>query len=244
MLTENEPESSRRDFVRNCTIAAAASLVMGGSAAILAEPVEEKKKAGEEIKVLPTEDLMREHGILRRILFVYRDCSDKLQGDERIPRQALTESAEIIRSFIEDYHEKLEEDHLFPLFRKANRLVDLTNVLQRQHQAGREVTRAIMELSRMKGEADGEAHRRLIRLILAFIRMYNPHAAREDTVLFPALHEIVTPAEYDALGEQFEDKEKQLFGEGGFEKMVDRVAEVEKTLGIYDLAQFTPPQQP
>ena len=32
----------------------------------------------------------------------------------------------------------------------------------------------------------------------------------------------------------------KLFGEGGFEKMVDRVAAVEQALGIYDLKQFTP----
>ena len=31
-----------------------------------------------------------------------------------------------------------------------------------------------------------------------------------------------------------------MFGEDGFEKMVDRVASIEKSLGIYDLAQFTP----
>ena len=30
------------------------------------------------------------------------------------------------------------------------------------------------------------------------------------------------------------------FGEEGFEKMVDRIAGIEKTLGIYDLVQFTP----
>jgi hypothetical protein len=38
----------------------------------------------------------------------------------------------------------------------------------------------------------------------------------------------------------FEKKEHQLFGEEGFEKMVDRVASIERTLGIYDLWQFTP----
>jgi hypothetical protein len=46
--------------------------------------------------------------------------------------------------------------------------------------------------------------------------------------------------ERDALGEDFEKKEHQLFGEDGFEKMVDRVASIERALGIYDLAQFTP----
>jgi hypothetical protein len=73
-----------------------------------------------------------------------------------------------------------------------------------------------------------------------FIRMYSPHEAREDTVLFPAFREIVRGHEYDALGEEFEKKEHQLLGEDGFEKMVDRVASIEKALGIYDLSQFTP----
>ena len=44
------------------------------------------------------------------------------------------------------------------------------------------------------------------------------------------------------LGEEFEDKEEELFGEGGFEKVVAEVAELEKRLGIYELAQFTPPK--
>ena len=64
----------------------------------------------------------------------------------------------------------------------------------------------------------------------------DPHAAREDTVLFPALHGIVSAHEYDSLGEDFEKKEQQLFGADGFEKMVDRIAVIEKSLGIYDLA--------
>jgi len=33
--------------------------------------------------------------------------------------------------------------------------------------------------------------------------------AREDAVLFPAIHMIVSPHEYDALGEEFEKKEKR-----------------------------------
>ena len=73
-----------------------------------------------------------------------------------------------------------------------------------------------------------------------FIRMYNPHEAREDTVLFPAFRKIVSKNEYDSLGEDFEKKEDQLFGEEGFEKMVDKVAGIEKAMGIYDLGQFTP----
>jgi hemerythrin-like domain-containing protein len=70
--------------------------------------------------------------------------------------------------------------------------------------------------------------------------MYRPHAAREDTVLFPTVHTLVSAKEYEALGDKFEDKEKELFGRDGFEKIVKEVADLEKALGIYDLAQFTP----
>ncbi len=70
--------------------------------------------------------------------------------------------------------------------------------------------------------------------------MYRPHEAREDTVLFPALHDIVSAHEYDSLGEEFEKKEQELFGEKGFERMVDQVASLEKALGIYALSRFTP----
>jgi hypothetical protein len=67
-------------------------------------------------------------------------------------------------------------------------------------------------------------------------------ADREDTVLFPAFRQIVTPNECDSLGEQFEDEEHKLFGDEGFEKIVDEVAGLEKRIGIDNLTQFTPAQ--
>ncbi len=39
---------------------------------------------------------------------------------------------------------------------------------------------------------------------------------------------------------KFPQRATVLSGEDGFEKMVDRVGGIEKQLGIYDLAQFTP----
>jgi hemerythrin-like domain-containing protein len=80
----------------------------------------------------------------------------------------------------------------------------------------------------------------MVRATQAFIRMYRPHEAREDTVLFPAFRKIVSAKRLQELGEQFEKEEDRLFGEEGFEKTVEQVASIEKQLGIYDLAQFTP----
>jgi hemerythrin-like domain-containing protein len=70
--------------------------------------------------------------------------------------------------------------------------------------------------------------------------MYRPHKAREDTVLFPALHTLVSPEEYDRLGDVFEEREQKLFGKDGFERIVEEVTALEKKLGIYELSGFTP----
>lgn len=190
--------------------------------------------------VSPAEDLMREHGVLKRVLLMYREAIRRIEAKQDLPPEVLAGSANIIRRFIEDYHEKLEEEQLFPRFRKADTLVDLVNVLYEQHQKGRILTDTILRLAipaSMKVPADRDRLRQALHL---FVRMYEPHEAREDTILFPAFRKIVSPHEYDALGEEFETKEHALFGEDGFEKNVDDVAKLEGVLGIYDLTQFTP----
>lgn len=198
-----------------------------------------EKKEGEEKEVSPPEDLMQEHGVLKRILLVYDTCRLRLINKENFPIEAVAKSASIIRTFVEDYHEKQEEDYLFPRFKKANQLSELVDVLLQQHKAGRKITDEIMQISGRSNRTDAE-NERLIQLLLSFNSMYNPHEAREDTVLFPAFRKLVSKNEYDSLGEEFEKNEHKLFGEDGFDAMVNKVAEIEKTLGIYELSQFTP----
>jgi hemerythrin-like domain-containing protein len=164
---------------------------------------------------------------------------ERIQGKRDFPPDAATKAAAIIRSFIEDYHERLEEERLFPRFRKQGKLVDLVDTLEAQHKAGRRLTERITTLA--AGGLRKETERtELAGVLRQFGRMYAPHEAREDTVLFPAIHDIVSRQEYGALGEEFEKKEHQLFGKEGFEGMVEKVAAIEKELGIYDLSQFTP----
>jgi hemerythrin-like domain-containing protein len=194
----------------------------------------------DEEDVSPAEDLMREHGVLKRILLVYGEAIRRIDASQELPPDAVRDGATIIRTFIEDYHEKLEEDHLFPRFEKARRLTDLTGVLRAQHQAGRRITDRIIQLSTPQTLKAPQAATALRDLLHGFTRMYEPHAAREDTVLFPAFRTIVSKGEYGALGEEFEKREHQLFGADGFETVVGRVAAIEKRLGIYDLGQFTP----
>jgi hemerythrin-like domain-containing protein len=197
-------------------------------------------KAKEEkavAEVTATEDLMREHGVLQRLLLIFEDLKGKLQQGIKFPSEFLVDTACLINTFIQDYHEKLEEDYVFPRFEKAGKLVELVQVLRRQHEAGRK----LIFFLQSPLEAMNPANRaKTLSHLRAIIRMYLPHAAREDTVLFPAFRYVVSPAEFLELGEKLEDQEKVRFGKGGFEKVVAQVAELEKGLGLENLSQFTP----
>jgi hemerythrin-like domain-containing protein len=205
-----------------------------------AEKGERNLKEREAEGVAPAEDLMREHGVLSRLLLIYEQILRELKTNKTPFPEVLSSSAGIIRRFVEDYHEKLEEEHLFPRFERAGKLIDLVKVLRAQHEAIRRLTDQIRGRFMASAQEDPWERKELAKSLLLFIRMYRPHKSREDTVLFPVFHSLVSPAEYARLGDEFEDREQALFGQGGFEKIVAEVAKLEKTLGIFDLAQFTP----
>jgi hemerythrin-like domain-containing protein len=219
--------------------AAPKSASASASASPAASASDKKKAKGDE-EVAPPEDLMREHGVLDRVMLLYEECGRRLAARRPFPAETLASAADIVRRFIEQYHEKLEEDHLFPRFEKANKLVDLVATLRRQHQAGRGLTATILKLANAASFAADADRRRLVETMGLFNRMYRPHAAREDTVLFPALRSVVPPKEFEAMGDAFEDEEHRRFGKAGFEGVVVEVAKLEETLGIQALDQFTP----
>ncbi|HLH21783.1 MAG TPA: hemerythrin domain-containing protein [Chloroflexota bacterium] len=234
----------RRGFL-HLTAATGTALLLAGAGGSLVAPGRglgmvwaQDQGQGEEVSA--NEDLMREHGILNRVLLVYEEGLRRLDGQQEVDPAVLNSAAGLIRRFVEDYHERTEENYLFPRFQQAGTLVDLVTVLQQQHDAGRRVTDRILALATTDGLRDPTSRQALADSIRQFIRMYRPHEAREDTVLFPAFHKLLSPDEYDALGDQFEDRERQMFGGDGFDMARDQVQALEQQLGIYDLAQFTP----
>jgi len=186
------------------------------------------------------EDLMREHGVLNRILLIYEEGLRRLHAKEDVAPDVFHKPAALVRKFVEDYHEKLEEKFIFPAFEKRGKLTELVKTLRKQHDAGRALTEVVLRDATGDRFAKADARQELVKAVEAFIRMYRPHEAREDTVLFPALHQVIPAKELKDLGEQFEKEEDRLFGDEGFEKTVVQVGDIEKQLGIYDLSQFTP----
>lgn len=189
---------------------------------------------------------MREHGVLRRALIVYTEVADRLRmGLAGFDPGALNRTAKLFQNFGEDYHErKLEEAHIFPVVKKAGGpAATLPDVLLAQHKRGREITNYILQVTN-DAQASSIDAKALSGALATFVRMYRAHAAREDTIVFPAWKQALTAKQLDELGDQFEDIEKQQFGGDGFDQAVMQIGEIEAELGLANLSQYTAPPPP
>ena len=210
-----------------------------------AENLETSSQGGEK-EVGAVEDLMREHGVLRRALLVYRECATRLRSNPvKVDPRAIVDTARLFRSFGEDYHEKkLEEAHIFPVVRKTGgTAAAYVDVLIAQHRRGREITDYILAVAGKGSIGTAEAEP-LAHVFDSMDLMYENHAAREDTIVFPAWKAALSERQLDEMGDLFEDIERAQFGKDGFEDAVARIARIEQTLGFADLVQFTAPPPP
>lgn len=222
----------RRVFIaRGSAMLAAAALLPGAAWGVPAAPEE----GGAEVTAM--EELMREHGVLSRLLLMYEKILDDLTAEREVAPETLGKVADLVRCYVQEFHERLEEEHIFPRF--SNNGSELVRVLVRQHEAGRIHTNRIRRLSEEQVMGSPQNRKDIIASLRGFLGMYRPHKAREDTVLFPAFQALVPPRELDELARIFDEKEVALFGRDGFRSVVARVEELEKTLGLFDLAQFT-----
>ena len=177
----------RRSLLHAAGRFAAAAAVLPATLLAQRTTGQEQERHEQNYDVSTNEHLMREHGILKRVLVMYDEVIRRIDVREDFPLQTVIDSARIIRNFIQDYHEKLEEDHIFPLFRThyrrqdvlrlyAQKLVDLVDVLHDQHQAGRRLTDRIF--STLQSLNTHDDRHKLARDLGAFIRMCAPRGTR------------------------------------------------------------------
>lgn len=220
-------------------LGAGAGLALAGCSRAEKDP--EKPQASD---VSATEDLMREHGILRRLLVVYRESAAVIRsGPKSLDLAALGAAADLFRSFGEAYHEKsLEEAHVFPMVKKAGgRAAKLVDTLIAQHERGRQINGFLT--SRVNTGSLGDAAP-VAEALESFARMYEMHAALEDTVVFQAWRASLGKPALDEWSERFEDIERQTFKGDGFDLALEQVSTIEQRLGLGDLPRYTAPAPP
>jgi hemerythrin-like domain-containing protein len=183
----------------------------------------------------PIENLMRAHGVLDRAMLIYDDARRRITDGEKVDPALLIKVTGTIHDYFADYHEKMEEKFIFAPMEKANQQFASIQQLKEQHGVGWELTERIRDLARAN-KLTPEA----IGYLQVYVRMFRHHAAWEDTVIFPAFRSLVSAKELKDLGHTFESEERRQFGPQGFQTIVAVLADVERHLGIFDLASSTP----
>jgi hemerythrin-like domain-containing protein len=221
---------TRRTFLRSATLAT------GG---IILAPATMAAQVAKQIDA--TEELMREHGVLRRALLVYQHCLNRLRANQtKGLAKPLNDTAQLFRRFGEDYHERaIEEKYIFPVLLEGKSPVTrFPAILTAQHEQGRDVTTLVNNVTRTGNIPSGDVAG-LIKALDAFILMYNHHANREDTEVFVAWKNTLSPERYQEMTQTFQDIAEKMIGVDGFEAGVKQIAAIESQLGIANLQQFT-----
>lgn len=196
----------------------------------------EAKQMSEKISI--GEDLMREHGLFNRLILLYKESAQRAKenGDST---DVLRSAAEITMEYIHEFHEEFEENEVYPQFDDNRKLHRITEIMEDQHETGKQITQAILDMTASGRSLDSASISTMGDLVMQFERMYIPHAAQEDTELWPALQEKEGYAGYMKMGAEMGEQEDEKFGEEYFDKLVTKVESLEKKLGIDDLAKFT-----
>ena len=238
--------ATRREWLVGLSSVGAGAILIGCNKRGSTEANEARKEdVSDEPEVTATEDLMREHGVLRRALLVYQESAMKLRNAAGVPPEPLQKTAKLFRAFGEEYHEKkLEEVYIFPAVKKAGGAAGgYADVLIAQHQRGREITDFIIAATAGPKISTGNV-KDFAAALETLVRMYEHHAAIEDTVVFPAWKQTLSAKALDEMNDKFEEIEHEQLGEDGFENALKQMAEIEQGLGLSDLAQFTAPAPP
>jgi len=216
------------------------ALIGVAAGAVLAAGACAKPASPENLDISATENLMREHGVLRRILVVYREAAAFVRANfSGVDARPIWRAADLYRRFGEACHEPLEEAHVFPQAVAAGGASGaLVPILIAQHARGREITAYIQSKTASGGVAGGDAEP-LAQALESFARMYEPHEALEDTIVFDAWRRSLSrQALADAAG-QFQAFEKASFHDDGFDLAVAEIEAIEAALNVDDLARYT-----
>lgn len=218
-------------------------MVLAGVSAIAAGLLSAPGQSGDAFSIgkpLPAgENLMQEHAVLGRVLLIYENLAHRFERGKSDPANCMMSATEIIINHIQGQHERVEELIIFPVLRQANVLTDLVSVLVAQHKAGQELTDAIKTKMNGGGHKTSAGRAELAHLAQQFSQMYRPHSLREDTVIYPRMHQILTESEYVDLSARVQELESHMVHDSTLDQIIQQVDEIEIALGIHDLAKFT-----
>ncbi len=191
------------------------------------------------MNVTAPEALSREHAMLIRLLLAIDNVVDQAIEDRKTDLRPINSAARVIDNVVADHHMAFEEQSVYPRMERIDYLSGLTETLEGQHDDARAVNDLVLDLTK-SGKVKGKAELdELVLLTKSFKDMITAHAAWEETIIFPAMYDLLSENDMDDVNRKFMEAERQLLGGKGPEMLYREIDSIEEAAGTNDLAMYT-----
>jgi len=158
----------------------------------------------------PTDRLKSEHeSILCLLSILSRMCVD-LEARRNVDPLHLERVIEFMKIFIDKIHHGKEEDHLFPMMRKAGGHRESVQVseLMIDHIKGRSLARDMAFAATRYGKYDQDAPVRFIERARSYIELLTEHIHKENETYFPIVEKLLSERQKKELLDSLEALDK------------------------------------
>jgi len=180
-----------------------------------------------------TEDLMREHRLIERMLDSLEAAAARVKAGESMRVGFFMEAADFIKDFADGCHHHKEEGVLFPALEAAGvpRIGGPIGAMLAEHERGRLLTYEMRSAAERIRAGEPAAEDKLWLSAQGYVDLLRPHILKEDTVLFPMADRVIPGEQQRVLAEAFERIEREEIGEGVHEKYLGAAAALEREIG-------------
>ncbi len=172
-----------------------------------------------------TDSLDQDHRIIEIMLPTVQRLVEA-SGAPSLDATAAEAAVEFLRTFVDAYHHRKEELHLFRTMelRGVHRDVGLVFHLLEEHGRGRRHVRAMADSLRRLAQADAEAAESFAENAAAYVKLLGHHIREEDAELWPLVARVLTEGDDEELTKHFAEAEQSVLGEEGREGWRTRAA--------------------
>jgi hemerythrin-like domain-containing protein len=191
------------------------------------------------MNVSAPEALSREHAMLTRLLLAIDNVVNNALEDRNTDLSPINSAARVIDNVVASHHMVFEEQSVYPRMEQIDYLSSLTETLEGQHDDARVVNDLVLELTKsgkIKGQSELDE---LTLLTKSFKDMITAHAAWEETIIFPAMYDLLPERDMNDFNRKFMEAEKKLLDGKGPEELYRELDTIEEAAGTHDLAMYT-----
>ncbi len=191
------------------------------------------------MNVSASEALSREHAMLTRLLLAIDNVVNNALDDIKTDVSPINSAARAIDAVVANHHMVFEEENIYPRMEQIDYLSSMTETLEGQHDDARAVNTMVLDLTRSGKIKNRDQLDELALLTKSFKDMITAHAAWEETVIFPAMYDLLSERDMSDINKKFMQAESKLLGNKGPVEVYRIVDEIEEASGTHDPNLYT-----